>query len=213
VAQHPPPPSRDLRLRYMFFRLLSSLSFRTPVSQVASNSAASWISDIDKLPHFCPCWMPTQYRPTRLAKRTNVATTPPWSSYSLPPLAPQHPQHSVLWADPMLTGRVGMAGDSSEQSPGIPAHCMLSRRPHAIRLSVNILAQTFRIDTQRIPASVYAGRCPDVPIRWLPNVENRHLPAPSPVTMRRLGLISDVSRVSRTCCQRHFFPHHHMCLY
>ena len=96
LAQHPPPPSQDLRLRYMFFRLLSSLSFRTTVTQVASNSAARRASDIDKLPLLCPCWMPTQYRPTRLAKRTNVATTPPWSSYSLPPRAPQHPQHSVL---------------------------------------------------------------------------------------------------------------------
>lgn len=97
----------------------------------------------------------------------------------------------------MLTERVGMAGDSSEQSPGIPAHCILSRRPHAIRRSVNILAQTFRIDTQRIPASVYADCCPDAPIGWLPNVVYRYLPAPSPVTMRRLdlpGLISDVSR-------------------
>jgi hypothetical protein len=62
----------------------------------------------------------------------------------------------------MLTERVGMAGDSSEQSPGIPTHCMLSRRPHAIRRSVNIVAQTSRIDiVRRIPTSVYADCCPD----------------------------------------------------
>jgi len=48
-----------------------------------------------------------------------------------------------------------MADDSSEQSSGIPTH--LYAQPatcHAIRRSVNILTRTFRIDTQRIPASV-----------------------------------------------------------